>query len=44
MKPWEKKEIGERTKQKVENEAEWKIDRRWGYFQRTREEMQMLQL
>lgn len=39
-----KKEIGERTKQKVENEAEWKIDRRWGYFQRTREEMQMLQL
>lgn len=45
MKPWgKKKEIGERTKQKVENEAEWKIDRRWGYFQRTREEMQMLQL
>lgn len=39
-----KKEIGQRTKQKVENEAEWKIDRRWGYFQTTREEMRMLQL
>lgn len=44
MEPWEKGETGQRTKQKVQNDTEWKIDRRWGYIQRAGEEVQMLLL
>ena len=36
-----KGKIGQRTKQKVQNKTEYKIDRRWGCIQRTEEEVQM---
>lgn len=39
-----KGKTGWRTKQKVQNKTEWKIDRRWGYIQRAVEEVQMLPL
>lgn len=39
-----KGKTGQRTKQKVQNKTEWKIDRRWGYNQRAGEEAQMLPL
>ena len=39
-----KGKTGQRTKQKVQNKTEWKIDRRWGYIRRAGEEVQMLPL
>ena len=39
-----KGKIGQRTKQKVQNKTEWKIDRRWGCIQRVGEEVQMFAL